>query len=599
MRVPRFVRLALAVGTVGGLTVPLLVGSSAPAAGVSYNPAPANHFHAPLSSVAISALSQTFNPHGADNPNGGAANPSSNSPLARPTSAGAVSSIPLPPNIIRFNTDQSYMPQSETTIAVDPNNASHVVGGVNDSRVFFCPFLSTADCPSGYTESLSGFTTSSDGGHSVAVSDDIPSLTVNSEYLRSWGDPNVRATIGGNFFYTSLAIDPRGTAFGNGVEIAISNSQLWTDPSSCVTPLGSPTSNPCWTAALVFGNTGGSASAPILTFEDKPMLSVDMDPSSPYYGDAYIGWDHFNADGTSSSYLARCDQSLHCTMLSGDTAPVVSGSDPFPAFTTPVVDANGNVYVTWCNYGTTTALIPIVCKEASSGPGGTSFGSTSTILSTNGGLDGYAMEQFRTTNIPVLAVDTSNKKTAGNLYFTIDVCTAGNYFDFTGAGIPGDCGASGVLFSRSTDGGATWSTPVNVSANAPGSSGVNPADATTAQPWVTVDPKTGEVNLVYYTTQFDAFDHRIDVEAAGSPNGGKSWSFDRITRTSIEPDSDPAYYNFLAASGFGGSFIVPQFGDYLQAAAMNGKLWTSFCATYTAELGTFQTDPYLAITNEP
>lgn len=596
MKLRRFLTLAVAAGTVGGsLTVPLLIGSSAPAAAVSFNPAPANRLHAPVSPMAIAAIAQALNPHqnNATSNASGTVGSASSSSLA----SGGVTSIPLPSNIIRFNTDQSYMSQSETTVAVDPHNTDHVVGGVNDSRVFFCPALPASDCPSGFTESLSGFSTSADGGHSVAVSDDIPSLTVNGVYLRSWGDPGVAAAPGGNFYYSSLAINPTSFGNGNGVELSISNAQLWRHPASCTSALATPTVNPCWSSTFVFGSTGTN----LTTLEDKPMIAVDRDRQSSFYGDAYIGWDHFDfTTGTSASYLARCTPKLKCTMLSGGGQPILSGTDPFAAFTTPAVGPTGNVYVTWCNFGTATTLTPITCREVSSSPGGTSFGATSTILTTNGGLNGYAMEQFRTANIPVLAVDTSRTSTAGNLYFTIDVCTEGNYFNFNGPGNPGNCGSSAVLFSSSTDGGATWSAPVDVSALAPKPyGGTKPADATTVQPWVTVDPANGEVDLVYYTTQFDPFDHRLDVEVAGSTDAGSSWTFQRITRTSIEPNADPTYYDYLVASGFGGSFVVPQFGDYFQAVALGGKLWTSFNATYTAELGTFQTDPYLAVTSEP
>jgi hypothetical protein len=345
----------------------------------------------------------------------------------------------------------------------------------------------------------------------------------------------------------------------------------------------------------VFGFTGTN----IATFEDKDMIAVDRDPTSPFFGDAYIGWDHFNADGTSAAYLARCTQKLHCTMLSGGGQPALSGGDPFVYATTPVVDSAGNVHVTWCNAGTATTFTPVVCRAASSGPGGTSFGAPVTILSTSGLVFGYATEQFRAINFPVLAVDTSPTATNGNLYFTIDVCTKGNYYAFAGPAMPGDCGASAALFSSSTDAGARWSTPVDVSALAPASSpGVAPAGAVTVQPWVTVDQATGKVDLLYYTSQFDPFDHRLNVEAAGSANAGRSWTFRRITPTSIEPDSDPNYFNTLN-NGFGGSYGLAQFGDYFVAVALHGTLWTSFNATYTAEEGTFQTDPYLAVTREP
>ena len=591
MRLRRLVGWAAAVGTVAGtLTVPLLAGLSTPAAAVSFNPGPSHRFHAPVSAMGIGAINRSVNPHGGDAPHAASGAPAGNN---GGSGSGGLSSIPLPRNIIRFNTDQSYISQSETTVSVDPGNTRHVVGGVNDGRMFFCPVLPASDCPSGFTQSLSGFTTSANGGRSVTFSDDIPGLTVNGDFLASWGDPMVAAAPGGNFYYSSLAISPTDTS--NGIQLSISNQKLWRNPASCTTPLVTPTVNPCWSTTFVFGFTGTS----VATFEDKPMMAVDRDKNSPFYGDAYVGWDHFAADGTSSSYLARCNQRLRCTMLSGGTQPVLSGSDPFVGFTTPVVGPTGNVYVTWCNFGTATTLTPIACRAASSGPGGTSFGAPSNILSTNGGLVGYATEQFRTTNVPVLAVDTSRRTTSGNLYFTIDVCTAGNYIDVT-ASEPGNCGSSAVLFSRSTNGGKTWSAPASVSAMAPRrGSAINPADAVTAQPWVTVDPRTGEVDLLYYSSQFDRFDHRLDVVAAGSRNAGRSWNFGRITRTSIEPNSDPTYYDYTIANGFGGSFVVPQFGDYFQAVALNGRLWTSFNATYVVKLGTFQTDPFLAVTFEP
>jgi hypothetical protein len=599
MHVRRFAGLAVAACTLGGsVAIPLLViGSGTPAAAVSFNPGPANRFHAPVSAMGISAINNGA-AHAADAPNAGQPISGAVHAAAAPAASG-VSSIPLPSDIIRFNTDTSYITQSETTVAVDPADTNHVVGGVNDARMFVCPIL-PADCTSGYTNSLSGFTTSADGGHSVTFSDDIPGLTIGSAtkatFLASWGDPNVAATVDGNFYFSSLAINPASQTNGNGIELAVSNGKLWSNPTSCTTPLSDSTANPCWSSQFVFGDTGNGT---VATFEDKDMLAVDRDPSSKFYGDAYVGWDHFFADGTSSSYVARCTESLKCTMLSGGPKKIISGGDQFVAFTTPVVDSHGNVYVTWCNFGTATTLTPIVCKETSSGPGGTSFGAPVTILSTNGGLNGYATEQFRTANIPVLAVDNSPTATNGNLYFTIDACTKGNYYDVTAPNTPGDCGASAVLFSSSTDGGATWSTPVDVSAAAPSPHAIAPADAVTVQPWVTVDGATGEVDLAYYTSQFDPFDHRLDVEVAGSRDAGHSWSFSRLTPASIEPDSDPNYYDYTVPNGFGGGFIVPQFGDYFQAVALNGTLWTSFNATYTAEEGTFQTDPYLAVTHEP
>ena len=119
--------------------------------------------------------------------------------------------------------------------------------------------------------------------------------------------------------------------------------------------------------------------------------------------------------------------------------------------------------------------------------------------------------------------------------------------------------------------------------------------AVNVQPFVTVDQSNGEVHLVYYTTQFDPWNHRIDVVDSHSSNAGATWSTDRLTSVSDEPNSDPAYYNYLNANGFGGSWDVPQFGDYIQATAVNGHLWTLFTADYQSELGTLQADPFLVV----
>ena len=81
--------------------------------------------------------------------------------------------------------------------------------------------------------------------------------------------------------------------------------------------------------------------------------------------------------------------------------------------------------------------------------------------------------------------------------------------------------------------------------------------------------------MVYYTTQYDIFNHRIYVVASLSDNAGRTFRQQRITTVSDEPNSDPAMYNYIGGSGLGGSFTVPQFGDY-EATATSGTLWVLF-----------------------
>jgi len=488
--------------------------------------------------------------------------------------------------------DNSYFPQTETTIAVDPNNTNRVVGGFNDQKFFFCQVL-PGDCGT-ISSSVSGFTTSTDGGNTVSKSNDIPNIAPFGVLLNSFGDPSVAPSIDGNFFYASLAISR--SSFANGIMIAKSNSSLFNSGVPCDTASPISTANRCWNAVFVFGNLARFAS----TFEDKDRIAVDRNPTSPFYGSVYVAWDHFDFTGTSSTYLARCDNNLaSCSLVSGGAQPIISGDDLFPAWSTPVVDKNGNVYVTWCNFGTFTTFGPVSCRISSSPPGGTSFGPPTTILSFMGAGTtfpdftvplGWATETFRTFSVPSLAVDLSNR--SNNLYFAIQVCVSGHYYAVpsfvapVADDNPGDCGLSSILFSRSTNGGSIWSSPTALS-----------KPAVNDQPFITVDSATGQVYVVYYTTQFDQWNHRIDVVASVSNNRGQTFHQLRVTSVSNEPNSDPNMYNYIRPNGGGGSFTVPQYGDYIEATARDGTLWVLFTGNYQSEAGTFQTDPFLAVLN--
>ena len=556
---------------------------------VSWNPAPAARYHAPLSAIGMVGLT------GATPVDRGAQS------VFQTALGGGAGSIDV--NATRFISDQSYTPQSETTLAIgNVSGTTYVLTGVNDARWFFCGALPASACPSGYTISISGFSlgTISSGQPSLVMSDNIPGLlytsTVNPRYqgfLVSWGDPSVAFGPNGQFYFASLAIDP--ATGNNGIELAESTSQLFSNSSSCMIPATAPWSNPCWDATLVYGNLSGFMNGHVgshapTSFEDKELIAVDNDASSVYFGDVYVAWDHFYASGISSTYLARCTPALHCTMLSGGAHSALSAGSPFVAISTPAVSPDGSVHISWCNYGTPTTLGPITCYVASSAARAKDVGTPVAILSFEGagttfpnatGIVGYSTEQFRTDSIPVIAVDGGSGATAGNLYFTIAACTGGSFDNFYAPALPGNSNSSSVLFAASTDGGATWSTPASIA----------PDGVVNAQPWVSVDNSNGAVIVTYYTSAYDSFNHRLDVQAAVSTDAGATWSWVRVTNVSDEPNADPVLFNYNAQ--FGGAFVVPQFGDYFQAVGIDGTIWTAFSGNYATELGTFQTDPFL------
>jgi hypothetical protein len=570
---------ALLAGCFSSALAPIRASEPHPAdARVSFNPSRLDRFHAPVSSVGYAALTHRLPPA-----------PASGAGPAGPFADGAASAVSnVPVNAVRFVSDSSYVAQTETSVAVDPANTSHVVGGYNDFRGFFCPTtpFNLVACPSGATLSLSGFSTSATGGASLGKSGDLPGVLarIHDPYsgaryeatMVPFGDPAVAAAPGHAFYYASLAVGNNSSA--NGVELAVSNANLW-GATACATALATPWYNPCWSARLVFANLSAEAG----TFEDKDSIAVDRSPGSPYYGDAYVAWDHFRPDGTSQTYLARCTPTLSCTMLSGGDVPVISGPDQFVAWSTPIVGNGGAVHVSWCDLGNFTAFAPDFCRIASSSPGGTSFGANATVLSygapgtelpTATYVLAYASEQFRTGSIPSVAADTS--ALSGHLYFAIALCTQGHLYNFQqpraslfGLGV---CESSSVLLVKSADGGSTWSPPAALA-----TSGVN------TQPSVAVDPSSGALTVDWLTSRYDPENHRLDVQAAFSSDAGVSFAAKRITAVSDEPNDDPFW-----TWGF-----APQIGDYQQAVDLHGRMWVLFTGNYVAEQGTFQADPFL------
>ncbi len=186
---------------------------------------------------------------------------------------------------------------------------------------------------------------------------------------------------------------------------------------------------------------------------------------------------------------------------------------------------------------------------------------------------------------PYIAADTTNSKYAGNLYvgwteFRID--------------------ESVILFSRSTDGGVTWSAPIEISTHhglprddngaVEGFTGAVAADGTLYATWadgdsivlasshdggktfskshsiiktaplyfavaeldrangfpqIAIDPRHGRKGLLYVTWS-DYRDGDIGVFCATSGDGGKSWSSPVRVNTNLPHDGTDQFFQWLA-----------------------------------------------------
>ncbi len=204
----------------------------------------------------------------------------------------------------------------------------------------------------------------------------------------------------------------------------------------------------------------------------------------------------------------------------------------------PVWDKEGNVYVAW-------AYANKIYFDKSKDGGKTWRKEDIVAADQPGGWNYEIPGVFRANGLPVLAIDQSDGKYAGNLYINwTDQRNGKNNTD--------------VFIVKSEDGGLTWTKPKRV----------NTDNTKTHQflSWMSVDPVTGYIYIVYYDRSKYP-DNRTDVTLAMSTNGGKSF----VTKTISQAPFIPVKNAFM--------------GDYNNVDAYNGLIvavWTELTKNHIA-----------------
>ena len=276
----------------------------------------------------------------------------------------------------------------------------------------------------------------------------------------------------------------------------------------------------------------------VIPFEDKPFLSVDIEPSSPHRGNLYIAWTRFSRYGstdpreTSDIYLSTSTDggtSFSMPQRVSDRPGDAVDSDGTLEGAVPAIGTRGEVYLVWAG--------PEGLVFDKSEDGGLSFGEDRRIVETPGGWDIDIPGILRANGMPVTAVDHSSGTHRGRLYV--------NWVDERS-------GSLDVYVMASSDGGARWSEPVRVRED------TQPSDQFLT--WMAVDAVDGSVNVVFYDR--DATGGSLTgVSLARSVDGGRSF----VTHP-ISP-------------GLLGPFATREdvfFGDYLGVDALGGRVVAAF-----------------------
>ena len=203
----------------------------------------------------------------------------------------------------------------------------------------------------------------------------------------------------------------------------------------------------------------------------------------------------------------------------------------------PAIDRAGRISVAWSNQG-------VIWFDRTTNNGKTWLKHNLAIAKQFGGWDMSIPGLGRSNGMPVLIVDNSKGAHSGNLYVVWADKRNGE-------------DDSDIFLIRSSDHGDTWSAPKRINQD--------PRGKQQFLPWLTVDPATGFLYVVYYDRR--AYDNlQTDVYLAYSSDGGSSFKEAKISDSPFVP-SEKTF-----------------FGDYTNISAYKGivtPIWTRMDSGHT------------------
>ncbi len=365
---------------------------------------------------------------------------------ATPISPAYVLSSPLDgtsvlPPAVTVNQDTAGAPQNETAIAVDPNNPQRVVAAANDyiTRTWTC-MIDGTPC-SALGDGYSGTYFSNDGGQTWNGSAAIDGSNIGTLI------PGVEHLVGGPYDAggdPALAFDSRGAVYYSGLGF-----DRTAPPNTVAVNRGTfdGSGQLSWSAPTFVNQTTSPA-----LFNDKEWIAADSYAASPFRDRVYVTWTRFIFNPSNGNYV----QSPIAFAYSTDGAQtfsspiLISGKVLYGQGSRPVVGPDGTLYVFWDGSTRLAALDSIYMVKSTDG--GLTWSKPAAISKLVDILPA-ANTAFRVNSYPAAAAAPN-----GDLYVTWSSMLSDSSGGLCPAFTNNGC-HSAVLWSKSTDGGSTWSWP--------------------------------------------------------------------------------------------------------------------------------------------
>jgi hypothetical protein len=461
--------------------------------------------------------------------------------------------------------------QNEPTAAVDPLNPAHMTAGAND----YCPVQTI-------TDAWGGFYYSADGGGSWTNSllpgypTDTSTLGQQSplfQFVVGAGDPVQDWDREKHVYYAGIAFNRQHPQNGS-IWLA---RYLWPDVQT------SPTYE---FTTLVSRGTPGIAGI----FEDKVELGVDIGTASPHQGNVYVCWARFTGSGNNAIELATSSDGGE-TFTTQRISEGVHGNQSCDV----AVTKTGMVFVTWRQFEFAPgAPVPQKQRDAvmwvRSTDGGRSFTKpeeafrfvhfdmTDRTLGGGGARDCGDGPLACQSGYVFGRVDSGPRNGADPVagegdeaYVVIEATVPGSETPTgtTYGTVASGTGSQGsIYFSKTTNGGDTWSTPIRIDPQAKGH-----------QFYPDVDVDNGVLYAVYHDSRNDnasgppgtAGDFRtvpfgnVWVGGAAGSTAGiglETWYSTSTDGGSTWTDAKASDVTYLQNYEQFGNRDVPFFGDY-------------------------------------